>query len=239
MKLKADKLTKEYKGRRVVDNVSFEIETGETVGLLGPNGAGKTTAFYMTVGLVRPEAGTVTLDGEDVTSLQMYKRARLGIGYLAQEASVFRKLTVEENILLVLEQLDMTPKERSEKCDSLIEEFGLTKVRKSKGMVLSGGERRRVEIARALATNPKFILLDEPFTGVDPISIGDIQETVAHLRGKGIGILITDHNVRDTLSITDRAYIMSNGQIKTAGTPDQIINDPIAREFYLGENFTM
>lgn len=239
MKLKADKLTKEYKGRRVVDNVSFEIETGETVGLLGPNGAGKTTAFYMTVGLVRPEAGTVTLDGEDVTSLQMYKRARLGIGYLAQEASVFRKLTVEENIQLVLEQLDMTPKERSEKCDSLIEEFGLTKVRKSKGMVLSGGERRRVEIARALATNPKFILLDEPFTGVDPISIGDIQETVAHLRGKGIGILITDHNVRDTLSITDRAYIMSNGQIKTAGTPDQIINDPIAREFYLGENFTM
>ncbi len=239
MKLKADKLTKEYKGRRVVDNVSFDIETGETVGLLGPNGAGKTTAFYMTVGLVRPEAGTVTLDGEDVTSLQMYKRARLGIGYLAQEASVFRKLTVEENIQLVLEQLDMTPKERSEKCDSLIEEFGLTKVRKSKGMVLSGGERRRVEIARALATNPKFILLDEPFTGVDPISIGDIQETVAHLRGKGIGILITDHNVRDTLSITDRAYIMSNGQIKTAGTPDQIINDPIAREFYLGENFTM
>ena len=239
MKLKADKLTKEYKGRRVVDNVSFEIETGETVGLLGPNGAGKTTAFYMTVGLVRPEAGTVTLDGEDVTSLQMYKRARLGIGYLAQEASVFRKLTVEENILLVLEQLNMTPKERSEKCDSLIEEFGLTKVRKSKGMVLSGGERRRVEIARALATNPKFILLDEPFTGVDPISIGDIQETVAHLRGKGISILITDHNVRDTLSITDRAYIMSNGQIKTAGTPDQIINDPIAREFYLGENFTM
>ena len=239
MKLKADKLTKEYKGRRVVDNVSFDIETGETVGLLGPNGAGKTTAFYMTVGLVRPEAGTVTLDGEDVTSLQMYKRARLGIGYLAQEASVFRKLTVEENIQLVLEQLDMTPKERSEKCDSLIEEFGLTKVRKSKGMVLSGGERRRVEIARALATNPKFILLDEPFTGVDPISIGDIQETVAHLRGKGIGILITDHNVRDTLSITDRAYIMSNGQIKTAGMPDQIINDPIAREFYLGENFTM
>ncbi|MBO7393576.1 MAG: LPS export ABC transporter ATP-binding protein [Abditibacteriota bacterium] len=239
MKLKADKLTKEYKGRRVVDNVSFDIETGETVGLLGPNGAGKTTAFYMTVGLVRPEAGTVTLDGEDVTSLQMYKRARLGIGYLAQEASVFRKLTVEENIQLILERLDMTSKERSEKCDSLIEECGLTKVRKSKGMVLSGGERRRVEIARALATNPKFILLDEPFTGVDPISIGDIQETVEHLRGKGIGILITDHNVRDTLSITDRAYIMSNGQIKTAGTPDQIINDPIAREFYLGENFTM
>lgn len=240
MKLDAVNLLKYYRANCVVNHVSFSVETGETVGLLGPNGAGKTTAFYMTVGLIRPSGGEVFLDGNNITALPMYKRARLGIGYLAQEASAFRRLSVEDNIALVLEQMKhLTKKERQMKCDSLIEEFGLTKVRKSKGMVLSGGERRRVEIARALATDPKFILLDEPFTGVDPISIGDIQDTVKHLRSKGIGILITDHNVRETLTITDRAYIMSSGQIKTSGTPEEILNDPIAHEYYLGDKFKM
>lgn len=239
MILEAHNLEKQYKGRRVVRDISLRFKTGETVGLLGPNGAGKTTSFYMMVGLVRPDSGRVTLDGKDITRMPMYMRARHGIGYLAQEPSIFRKLSVEENILMVQEINGVPKKERLAKVDELVEEFGLTHVRKSKGLVLSGGERRRVEIARALATNPSFILLDEPFTGVDPIAIGDIQDIVRHLKNKGIGILITDHNVRETLAITDRAYIMSEGEIKTLGDSDKLPYDPIARKFYLGERFEM
>lgn len=217
----------------------MSMETGETVGLLGPNGAGKTTSFYMMVGLVHPDEGQVLLNGEDITNKPMFARARLGLGYLAQEPSIFRKLTVSENIMLVLEMIGMSRKQRLERTSSLLEEFGLNHVRNSKGQVLSGGERRRVEIARALATDPKFILLDEPFTGVDPIAIGDIQDIVKHLKNKGIGIVITDHNVRETLVITDRAYIMSEGEIKTAGPSCDLPNDPIARKFYLGDRFEM
>jgi lipopolysaccharide export system ATP-binding protein len=239
MILEAHNLEKQYKGRRVVRDVSLSFNTGETVGLLGPNGAGKTTSFYMMVGLVRPDSGKVLLDGKDITSMPMYVRARNGIGYLAQEASVFRKLSVEENILMVQEINGVGKKERHEKLEELLGEFGLNHVRKSKGLILSGGERRRVEIARALATNPSFILLDEPFTGVDPIAIGDIQDIVRHLKHKGIGIVITDHNVRETLAITDRAYIMSEGEIKTAGKSDDLPDDPIARKFYLGDRFEM
>ncbi|MHB9035632.1 MAG: LPS export ABC transporter ATP-binding protein [Armatimonadota bacterium] len=239
MKLEAHNLVKSYKGRRVVNDVSMSMETGATVGLLGPNGAGKTTSFYMMVGLVRPDEGTVTLDGQDITNKPMFMRARLGLGYLAQEPSVFRKLTVEENILLVLEMHGIGKKERMARTDELLAEFGLSRVRNSNGQVLSGGERRRVEIARALATEPKFILLDEPFTGVDPIAIGDIQDIVQHLKDKGLGIVITDHNVRETLAITDRAYIMSEGEIKTAGTSADLPDDPIARKFYLGDRFAM
>ena len=239
MKIEAHNLVKAYKGRKVVDNVSVSMQTGETVGLLGPNGAGKTTTFYMMVGLVKPDSGKVYLDGEDITQKPMYLRARLGLGYLAQEASVFRKLTVAENILLVLEMHGMGRKKRLERTDGLLDEFGLQKVRNSMGMVLSGGERRRVEIARSLATDPKFILLDEPFTGVDPIAIGDIQDIVRHLKDKGIGMVITDHNVRETLAITDRAYIMSEGEIKTAGPSADLPDDPIARKFYLGDRFEM
>ena len=239
MKLQADNLVKIYKGRRVVNNVSVSMETGEIVGLLGPNGAGKTTTFYMMVGLVHPDEGRVTLDGKDITNKPMYLRARMGLGYLAQEASVFRKLTVAENILLVMEMNGTSRKERLEKCESLLEELNIANVRNSKGLVLSGGERRRVEIARALATDPKFILLDEPFTGVDPIAIGDIQDIVRHLKDRGIGIVITDHNVRETLAITDRAYIMSEGEIKTAGASADLPDDPIARKFYLGDRFEM
>lgn len=239
MKLEARNLVKIYKNRRVVDNVSLAMETGEIVGLLGPNGAGKTTTFYMMVGLVHPDEGTVLLDGRDVTAKPMYLRARLGLGYLAQEASVFRKLTVAENLLLVLEMRGVGRKERLARTNSLLEELGLTHVRNSIGMVLSGGERRRVEIARALATDPKFILLDEPFTGVDPIAIGDIQDIVTHLKDRGIGIVITDHNVRETLAITDRAYIMSEGEIKTSGPSSALPDDPIARRFYLGDRFAM
>lgn len=239
MRLEAYNLVKSYKGRRVVDDVSLCMETGETVGLLGPNGAGKTTSFYMMVGLVRPDDGRVLLDGRDITDKPMYMRARMGMGYLAQEPSVFRKLTVAENILLVLEMHGIAKKQRLERTDQLLDEFGLRHVRDSKGQVLSGGERRRVEIARALATDPKFILLDEPFTGVDPIAIGDIQDVVRHLKDKGIGIVITDHNVRETLAITDRAYIMSEGEIKTAGVSADLPNDPIARKFYLGDRFAM
>lgn len=239
MKLEARNLVKAYKGRRVVNNVSLSIETGETVGLLGPNGAGKTTSFYMIVGLVKPDEGQVLLDGQDITHKPMYQRARLGLGYLAQEPSVFRKLTVAENIRLVLEMSGLSKKEQQRKVDALLEELGIAHIRDSLGMVLSGGERRRVEIARALARDPKFILLDEPFTGVDPIAIGDIQEIVCHLKDRGIGIIITDHNVRETLSITDRAYIMSEGEIKTAGPSSELPNDPIARKFYLGERFEM
>jgi lipopolysaccharide export system ATP-binding protein len=239
VKLEARNLVKIYKGRRVVNDVSLHMDTCETVGLLGPNGAGKTTSFYMMVGLVRPDYGQVLIDDVDVTHKPMYLRARLGIGYLAQEPSVFRKLTVAENILLVQEMIGIGKKQRMKRTHELLEEFGITHVRDSRGQVLSGGERRRVEIARALATNPSFILLDEPFTGVDPIAIGDIQDIVRQLKLKGIGIVITDHNVRETLAITDRAYIMSEGEIKTSGTSDDLPNDPIARKFYLGERFEM
>ena len=239
MKLEANNLVKAYKGRRVVNDVSLAMETGETVGLLGPNGAGKTTSFYMMVGLVRPDEGSVLLDGLDITHKPMYLRARLGLGYLAQEPSIFRKLTVAENVRLVLEIGGMSKKNQKQKVDSLLEELGIAHVRDSRGMVLSGGERRRVEIARALATDPQFMLLDEPFTGVDPIAIGDIQDIVRHLKDKGIGIVITDHNVRETLAITDRAYIMSEGEIKTAGPSADLPDDPIARKFYLGDRFEM
>ena len=239
MKLEARNLVKIYKGRRVVSDVSLAMETGEIVGLLGPNGAGKTTTFYMIVGLVKPDEGRVTLDGIDITDKPMYMRARLGLGYLAQEASVFRRLTVAENVELVLEMRGVGKKERLRRTDELLEELGVSKVRDSLGMVLSGGERRRAEIARALATDPKFILLDEPFTGVDPIAIGDIQDIVTHLKDRGIGIVITDHNVRETLAITDRAYIMSDGEIKTSGPSAQLPDDPIARRFYLGDRFEM
>jgi lipopolysaccharide export system ATP-binding protein len=239
VKLEARNLVKAYKGRRVVNDVSLTIETGETVGLLGPNGAGKTTTFYMIVGLVKPDQGQVLLDGLDITHRPMYQRARLGLGYLAQEPSVFRKLTVAENIQLVLEMSGLSKKEQQRKVDALLDELGIAHVRNSLGMVLSGGERRRVEIARALARDPKFMLLDEPFTGVDPIAIGDIQDIVRHLKDKGIGIIITDHNVRETLSITDRAYIISEGEIKTSGPSSDLPNDPIARKFYLGDRFEM
>lgn len=239
MKLEARNLVKIYKGRRVVDDVSLSMDTGEIVGLLGPNGAGKTTTFYMIVGLVKPDEGRVTLDGVDITDKPMYARARLGLGYLAQEASIFRRLTVAENVQLVLEMRGVGRKERLRRTDELLEELGIAGVRDSLGMVLSGGERRRAEIARALATDPKFILLDEPFTGVDPIAIGDIQDIVTHLKDRGIGIVITDHNVRETLAITDRAYIMSDGEIKTFGPSAQLPDDPIARRFYLGDRFEM
>ncbi|MBP5274262.1 MAG: LPS export ABC transporter ATP-binding protein [Abditibacteriota bacterium] len=239
MKLSARGLVKQYKGRRVVNDVSFEAETGEIVGLLGPNGAGKTTSFYMVTGLVRPDGGHVFLDQTEITSLPMYKRARLGMGYLAQEASVFRHISVEDNIRLVLEHQKLSREEREGRLERLLSEFGLEGVRKRLGQVLSGGERRRVEIARSLATNPSFILLDEPFTGVDPISISDIQELVRGLKDKGIGIIITDHNVRETLAICDRAYIMGDGVIRTSGSAASLPEDPIARKYYLGENFEM
>lgn len=239
MTLEVRNLVKIYKGRRVVNDVSLGLDTGEIVGLLGPNGAGKTTTFYMMVGLVRPDEGRVLLEGKDITNKPMYQRARLGLGYLAQEPSIFRKLTVAENLLLVMEMNGVSRKERLAKTESLLEEFGLTRVRDVKGQILSGGERRRVEIARSLATNPRFILLDEPFTGVDPIAIGDIQDLVQHLKDKGIGIVITDHNVRETLAITDRAYIMSEGEIKTFGPSAKLPDDPIARKFYLGDRFEM
>ncbi|MCL6630241.1 MAG: LPS export ABC transporter ATP-binding protein [Armatimonadetes bacterium] len=230
-------LTKAYKGRTVVDGVSLEIKQGEIVGLLGPNGAGKTTTFYMIVGLVRPNSGTVLLDGKDITNMPMYQRARHGIGYLAQEPSVFRKLSVSENILLVLEAIGMPRKERIARLDQLLDELKLRHVKDHKAYMLSGGERRRTEIARALACSPKFMLLDEPFTGVDPIAIADIQDIIVELRKKGIGVVITDHNVRETLSITDRAYILSEGQIKTSGLSTDLPNDPIARKYYLGDRF--
>jgi len=240
MQIRTDNLVKVYRGRRVVDGVSLNIERGEIVGLLGPNGAGKTTTFYMIVGLVRPNSGRVYLDDKDITRMPMYGRARLGIGYLAQEPSVFRKLTVAQNILLVLEMAGIGRKERLIKTDQLLEELGLKNLKNERAMVLSGGERRRTEIARALATDPAFILLDEPFTGVDPIAIDDIQTTIARLRSeKNIGILITDHNVRATLKITDRAYIISEGKIATSGPADELPNDPIAKKYYLGERFEM
>lgn len=232
-------LVKEYSGRRVVNRVSITVEQGSVVGLLGPNGAGKTTTFYMIVGIERPDEGVVTLDGDDISSLAMYERGRAGIGYLPQEASIFRKMTVEENILAILETTVLTEEERVNKMNSLIEEFRIEHIRKSKGTELSGGERRRVEIARALATDPAFILLDEPFAGIDPIAVSDIQGMIAHLAKRGIGILITDHNVRETLSIVDKAYILANGEILIHDDSETIANDPTARKYYLGENFSL
>ncbi len=239
MKIRAEKLVKEYAGRRVVNEVSLEVEQGTIVGLLGPNGAGKTTSFYMIVGLEHPDTGHVYLDDEDVTALPMYKRALKGIGYLPQEASIFRKLTVEQNLMVILEQIESDSAKRQQKMEDLIQEFHIGHIRKSKGSALSGGERRRVEIARALATDPGFILLDEPFAGIDPIAVADIQVMVAHLSKRGIGVLITDHNVRETLSIVDRAYILNEGKILVEGTSQQVAQDPVAREFYLGKNFRM
>ena len=239
MKIRAEKLVKEYAGRRVVNEVSLEVEQGTIVGLLGPNGAGKTTSFYMIVGLEHPDTGHVYLDDEDVTHLPMYKRALKGIGYLPQEASIFRKLTVEENTMAILEEIEPDKAKRQQKMEDLIQEFHIDHIRKSKGSALSGGERRRVEIARALATDPGFILLDEPFAGIDPIAVADIQVMVPHLARRGIGVLITDHNVRETLSIVNRAYILSAGKILVEGTSQQVAGDPVARKFYLGDNFRM
>lgn len=239
MTLRAEHLYKKYKSRTVVNDISVYVEQGEIVGLLGPNGAGKTTSFYMIVGLIKPNEGKIFLEDQEITGLPMYQRAKRGIGYLAQEASVFRKLTVEENILAVLEMRNYSRQERKEKTDQLIEEFSLQKVRRNLGMSLSGGERRRTEIARALAVDPKFVLLDEPFAGVDPIAVEEIQMIVAKLKHKNIGILITDHNVDETLSITDRAYLMVDGKLFKAGTAEELANDPLVRKVYLGQNFKL
>lgn len=239
MILRADNLIRKYGARTVVKGVSIEVNQGEIVGLLGPNGAGKTTTFYMTVGFIQPTQGKVYLDDQEITMLPMYRRAQMGIGYLPQEASVFRKLSVEDNIKAVLEMTKLSPAEQAEKLESLISEFRLQKVRKSNGDTLSGGERRRTEIARALAVNPSFILLDEPFAGIDPIAVEDIQYIVAKLRTKNIGILITDHNVQETLSITDRAYLMFEGDILKAGTAEELANDEMVRKVYLGRNFVL
>ncbi len=239
MLLCAENLYKKYKSRLVVNNVSVQVQQGEIVGLLGPNGAGKTTTFYMVVGLIKPNAGKIFLDQEEITELPMYKRARKGVGYLAQEASVFRKLTVEENLMAVLEMSDLTKAEQKERMESLLEEFSLTHVRKNLGIVLSGGERRRTEIARALAVDPSFILLDEPFAGVDPIAVEEIQTIVSKLKNRNIGILITDHNVDETLSITDRAYLLFEGKILKAGTAEELAADEQVRRVYLGKNFEL
>lgn len=239
MRLESKQLVKEYRGRKVVNGVSIHVDQGEIVGLLGPNGAGKTTSFYMIVGLIRPDEGTIFLNQRDITREAMYQRAKLGLSYLPQEASVFRSLSVEDNIMAVLEMTTLSVQQRKEKQEELIEEFGLQKVRKSKGNVLSGGERRRTEIARALAVDPKFILLDEPFAGVDPIAVEDIQQIVAGLKKKNIGILLTDHNVHETLSITDRAYLLFEGSILKAGTARELADDEMVRKVYLGKNFVL
>ena len=239
MTLSVEKLMKSYSGRKVVKDVSFEVKQGEIVGLLGPNGAGKTTSFYMTVGLIKPNGGNIFLDSQEITDFPMYKRAQSGIGYLAQEASVFRKLSVEDNILSVLQMTKLSKKEQELKMESLIEEFGLNHIRKNRGDLLSGGERRRTEIARALATDPSFILLDEPFAGVDPVAVEDIQRIVAKLTQKNIGILITDHNVQETLAITDRTYLMFEGSVLKAGEPEMLANDEMVRKVYLGQNFEL
>ncbi len=237
--LSAHKLRKVYRGRAVVNGVSIEVHPGEIVGLLGPNGAGKTTTFYMVVGLVEPDDGEVFLGNEEITDLPMYLRARRGISYLPQEPSVFRKLSVEDNLRAVFETLDLPAKEQENRADQLIRQFGLQTVRTSPGYMLSGGERRRVEIARALVLDPVFVLLDEPFAGIDPIAVLDIQRIVKHLREMGIGVLITDHNVRETLKITDRAYIINNGEILRSGVPDELSRDPQVRKIYLGEEFSL
>lgn len=239
MKIETKGLVKAYNGRKVVDDVSLSVEQGSVVGLLGPNGAGKTTTFYMIVGIEKPDEGQVLLEDEDIAQLQMYQRAKSGIGYLPQEASIFRKMTVEENLLAILETTELTSEEQYAKMDSLIKEFHIEHIRKSKGVMLSGGERRRVEIARSLATDPAFILLDEPFAGIDPIAVADIQEIIQHLAKRGIGVLITDHNVRETLRIVDKAYILSEGKILIAGNSETIVNNELARKFYLGDNFSM
>ena len=239
MKITAKNIVKTYRNRRVVDGISLDVKQGEIVGLLGPNGAGKTTSFYMMVGLVKPNEGHVYLDDEDVTDQPMYRRAQMGIGYLAQEASVFRKLSVEDNILAVLEMTDLSKFEQNVKLESLLDEFGLQHIRKNRGDLLSGGERRRTEIARCLATDPKFILLDEPFAGVDPIAVEDIQQIISTFKDKNIGILITDHNVHETLSITDRAYLLFEGKILKSGTADELAADEQVRKVYLGQNFEL
>jgi lipopolysaccharide export system ATP-binding protein len=239
MKLHATQLMKSYSGRKVVKDVSLEVNQGEIVGLLGPNGAGKTTSFYMIVGLIRPNGGQIFIDDTNITSFPMYKRAQIGIGYLAQEASVFRKLSVEDNILSVLQLTTLSKKEQQDKVEVLLDEFGLNHIRKNRGDLLSGGERRRTEIARALATDPKFILLDEPFAGVDPVAVEDIQRIVAQLTKKNIGILITDHNVQETLAITDRTYLMFEGSILKYGKPEELAEDETVRRVYLGQNFEL
>ena len=239
MQLRAEKIEKAYKGRKVVKEISLEVSQGEIVGLLGPNGAGKTTSFYMIVGLIKPNNGNIYLDNQDITKFPMYRRAQQGIGYLAQEASVFRKLSVEDNILSVLQMTDLNKAAQKEKMESLIEEFGLAHIRKNRGDLLSGGERRRTEIARALATDPKFVLLDEPFAGVDPVAVEDIQRIIAHLKKKNIGILITDHNVQETLAITDKTYLMFEGNILKAGAPEELAADEMVRKVYLGQNFEL
>jgi lipopolysaccharide export system ATP-binding protein len=237
--LSANDLVKKYKGREVVRGVSVNVQQGEIVGLLGPNGAGKTTSFYMITGMIKPTKGKVFIDKLEITNKAMYRRARLGISYLPQEPSIFRKLSVENNIRAILQLQKMTRKDRKEKLEQLLEDFHITHIRKSKGYMLSGGERRRCEIARALATNPKFILLDEPFAGIDPIAVEDIMKIIHHLKMKGIGVLITDHNVHETLSITDRAYILIDGNIYTAGSAEEIASNPEVRKRYLGETFTL
>lgn len=239
MKLRAENLVKRYKARTVVNNVSIEVSQGEIVGLLGPNGAGKTTSFYMIVGLIKPNEGEIFLENEKITDLAMYKRAQKGIGYLAQEASIFRKLSVEDNIRAVLEMTSLSSEEQDKKLESLLDEFGLQHIRSSRGDLLSGGERRRTEIARALAVDPKFILLDEPFAGVDPIAVEDIQAIVSHLKDRNIGVLITDHNVHETLTIVDRAYLLFEGKILKAGTAEELANDEQVRKVYLGKNFEL
>ena len=239
MIIETKNLVKVYGQRKVVDDVSLTVEQGTIVGLLGPNGAGKTTTFYMVVGIAKPDSGVVLLDGHDIGQMPMYQRARMGIGNLPQEASVFRKMTVEENLMSILETTSLNREEQVKKMDELIEEFGIGHIRKNLGTALSGGERRRVEIARSLATDPAFILLDEPFAGIDPIAVADIQGMIAHLAKRGIGILITDHNVRETLSIVDKAYILASGKVLLHGDSESIAKDPIARKYYLGENFRM
>ncbi|MGA2136357.1 MAG: LPS export ABC transporter ATP-binding protein [Bryobacteraceae bacterium] len=238
-KLETREISKSYRRRKVVDGVTVSVDQGEVVGLLGPNGAGKTTSFYMIVGLISPDSGCILVDGADITSLPMYKRARKGISYLPQEASVFRKLTVEDNLMAVLETLPLRNHERRERQEHLIEQLGLEKVRRSQGYMLSGGERRRVEIARSLVINPNFLLLDEPFSGIDPIQVGEIQHIIFDLKRQGIGILVTDHNVRETLMVTDRAYIIDNGRIFRGGSPEALARDPEVKRVYLGESFSL
>ena len=239
MKLSAHNIEKAYKGRKVVKGISLEVSQGEIVGLLGPNGAGKTTSFYMIVGLIKPNNGSIFLNDQEITKFPMYKRAQKGIGYLAQEASVFRKLSVEENILSVLQMTELSKTAQKEKMESLLEEFGLNHIRKNRGDLLSGGERRRTEIARALATDPKFVLLDEPFAGVDPVAVDEIKQVLIKLKNKNIGILITDHNVQETLAITYKTYLMFEGSILKAGTPEELASDEMVRKVYLGQNFEL